>query len=211
MPNDNMVEMCRPALNTGLPVLTVDTDSLTTATNLSRMNNEIPMDDLERAEKIARFVAAHIDLEWLKENLSRGYTRRLSPSAFRYQLVKLAQENKKRIVLPEVEVASSLAENLLQPQLKSLLKLADNYEVAEITVTTKIANKSLMELNMRKKFSLNVIAIERVISQELDEAQEEHKKVIGITDPNTVVLENDPLLVIGKDKNLKKFIDLNIA
>ncbi|CAM3906335.1 phosphate acetyltransferase [Vreelandella rituensis] len=101
MPNDNMIEMCRPALNTGLPVLTVDTDSLTTATNLSRMNNEIPTDDLERAEKIAHFVAAHIDLEWLKENLSRGYTRRLSPSAFRYQLVKLAQENKKRVVLPE--------------------------------------------------------------------------------------------------------------
>ncbi|UXZ53321.1 phosphate acetyltransferase [Halomonas sp. 7T] len=101
MPNDNMIEMCRPALKTGLPVLAVETDSLTTAQNLSQISREIPMDDFERAEQVARYVAAHLDLEWLKAKLSRGYTRRLSPSAFRHQLVKRAQQAKKRIVLPE--------------------------------------------------------------------------------------------------------------
>jgi len=101
MPNDNMVEMCRPALKTGMPVLAVDTDSFTTAKNLGAMGNDIPMDDLERAEQVTRFVAGHIDLEWLKENLSRGYADRLSPSAFRHQLVKLAQAADQRIILPE--------------------------------------------------------------------------------------------------------------
>ncbi|MEA2118014.1 phosphate acetyltransferase [Halovibrio sp. HP20-50] len=101
MPNDSMIEMCRPALKTGLPVLAVETDSLTTAQHLSQLSSEIPMDDFERAEQVARYVAAHIDLEWLKAHLSSGYTRRLSPSAFRHQLVKLAQQAKKRVVLPE--------------------------------------------------------------------------------------------------------------
>lgn len=101
LPNDSMIEMCRPALKTGLPVLAVETDSLTTAQHLSQMSSEIPMDDFERAEQVARYVGAHMDLEWLKANLSSGYTRRLSPSAFRYQLVKLAQQAKKRVVLPE--------------------------------------------------------------------------------------------------------------
>ncbi|MFY0990030.1 phosphate acetyltransferase [Halomonas sp. C05BenzN] len=101
LPGDNMIEMCRPALKTGLPVLAVDTDSFTTARNLGQMGNDIPMDDLERAERVAGFVAAHIDLQWLKDHLSRGYTRRLSPSAFRHQLVKLAQQASRRIVLPE--------------------------------------------------------------------------------------------------------------
>jgi phosphate acetyltransferase len=104
-PNADMIEMCRPALRTGLPVLSVDTNSLTTATNLSQLSAEIPVDDFERAERVAQFVAAHIDLDWLKDtlkdHLDRGFTRRLSPSAFRYQLVKLAQQAKKRIVLPE--------------------------------------------------------------------------------------------------------------
>lgn len=101
MPNDNMVEMCRPALKTGMPVLAVDTDSFTTAKHLGAMGNDIPMDDLERAEQVTRFVAGHIDLEWLKEHLSRGYARRLSPSAFRHQLVRLAQQADRRIILPE--------------------------------------------------------------------------------------------------------------
>ncbi|MGM0783680.1 MAG: phosphate acetyltransferase [Pseudomonadota bacterium] len=101
IPNDNMVEMCRPALKSGMPVLAVDTDSFTTAKNLGAMGNDIPMDDLERAEQVTRFVAGHIDLEWLEENLSRGYPDRLSPSAFRHQLVKLAQAADKRIILPE--------------------------------------------------------------------------------------------------------------
>ncbi|MGR2740560.1 phosphate acetyltransferase [Billgrantia sp. Q4P2] len=101
MPNDNMIEMCRPALKTGMPVLAVDTDSFTTAKNLGRMGNDIPMDDLERAEQVTRFVAGHLDLQWLKDHLSRGFTRRLSPSAFRHQLVKLAQRANRRIVLPE--------------------------------------------------------------------------------------------------------------
>ncbi len=101
LPNEGMIEMCRPALKTGLPVLAVETDSLTTAQNLSQLSTEIPMDDFERAEQVARYVAAHMDLEWLKAKLSRGYTRRLSPSAFRHQLVQLAQQAKKRIVLPE--------------------------------------------------------------------------------------------------------------
>ncbi|MCP1313537.1 MULTISPECIES: phosphate acetyltransferase [unclassified Halomonas] len=101
MPNDSMIEMCRPALRTGLPVLAVETDSLTTAQNLTQINREIPLDDFERAEQVARYVAAHMDLDWLKANLSSGYTRRLSPSAFRFQLVKQAQQVKKRIVLPE--------------------------------------------------------------------------------------------------------------
>jgi len=101
LPGENMIEMCRPALKTGLPVISVETDSFTTARNLGQMGNDIPMDDLERAERVANFVAAHIDLQWLKDHLSRGYTRRLSPSAFRHQLVKLAQQADRRIILPE--------------------------------------------------------------------------------------------------------------
>jgi len=101
MPNDNMVEMCRPALQTGMPVLTVDTDSFTTAKNLGNMGNDIPIDDLDRARQAMHFVAGHLDRQWLKDHLSRGFVRRLSPAAFRHQLVKLAKRANRRIVLPE--------------------------------------------------------------------------------------------------------------
>ncbi|MDZ7852119.1 MAG: phosphate acetyltransferase [Halomonas sp.] len=101
LPDDAMIDFCRPALRSGLPVMAVDSDSFATAQRLDRMANDIPIDDPERAEQVTRFVAGHLDLQWLKESLSRGYPSRLSPAAFRHQLVKLAQQASKRIVLPE--------------------------------------------------------------------------------------------------------------
>ncbi|MGO2132358.1 MAG: phosphate acetyltransferase [Halomonas sp.] len=100
-PNQAMIDFCRPALESGLPVLAVDHDSFTTARKLDRMGNDIPLDDTERAELVTRFVAAHLDLEWLRETISRGVPKRLSPAAFRYRLVEMAASTRRRIVLPE--------------------------------------------------------------------------------------------------------------
>lgn len=102
MPNDNVIRLCRNALKTGIPVMTVPTDSYDTIQRLVNMSFEIPTDDTERALEVARYVAAHIDLDWLKNKFNHATgTPRLSPSAFRHQLVKKAQHAKKRIVLPE--------------------------------------------------------------------------------------------------------------
>ena len=102
MPNDNVVKLCRNALKSGIPIMSVKTDSFDTAQRLVNMSYEIPDDDTDRAIEVANYVAAHLDLEWMKAKFSNNSTNpRLSPSAFRYQLVKKAQNAKKRIVLPE--------------------------------------------------------------------------------------------------------------
>ncbi|MCR3806158.1 AAA family ATPase, partial [Pseudomonas aeruginosa] len=44
-PDPRIMELCRGALQGGLPVLSVATGSYDTATNLNRMNKEIPVDD----------------------------------------------------------------------------------------------------------------------------------------------------------------------
>lgn len=100
-PSAAIVELCRPALKTGLPVLSVSTDSYETVSRLSQMSNEIPSDDSERAEQVTRFVSSHLDLDWLKAHSALDYVARLSPSAFRHELVQRALTSKKRIVLPE--------------------------------------------------------------------------------------------------------------
>ena len=100
-PDPRIMELCHGALKAGLPVLTVASNSYDTATNLNRMNKEIPIDDRERAELVTEFVASHIDHEWLHQRCGSVRERHLSPAAFRYQLVKQAQAANKRIVLPE--------------------------------------------------------------------------------------------------------------
>lgn len=102
LPNDNVIRLCKSALKTGIPVMSVETDSFTTIQKLVNMNYEIPADDVNRALEVSRFVAAHINLGWVKNTFNKDNdSPRLSPSAFRHQLVKKAQKAKKRIVLPE--------------------------------------------------------------------------------------------------------------
>lgn len=100
-PSATVAELWQSALKTGIPVMSVEDDSYETVQSLVHMSAEIPRDDTERAEEVARYVAAHLNLDWIKDYFSRDYERRLSPSAFRHQVVKKAQTAKKRIVLPE--------------------------------------------------------------------------------------------------------------
>ena len=100
-PSDNVLEFCQSAIKQGLPILHTSLDTLETAQRLNRFGNEIPIDDIERAEQVTRFVSSHIDNNWLDQHTQNNLHPRLSPSAFRYELVQKAIAAKKRIVLPE--------------------------------------------------------------------------------------------------------------
>ncbi|RRJ85378.1 phosphate acetyltransferase [Aestuariirhabdus litorea] len=102
MPADSIMDLCRKAVqSSGLPVMLIETNSYNTATKLDRMNNEVPVDDVDRIERVMDSVASCINAEWLKERCGHNTEPRLSPPAFRYQLVQKAHNAHKRIVLPE--------------------------------------------------------------------------------------------------------------
>jgi len=88
-------------LNTGLPVLSSDTNTYDTAHMLANLSTAIPIDDPDRIEKAMEAVATKIDTDWLQEHLKVQRQRRLTPPAFRYQLSERARAANKRIVLPE--------------------------------------------------------------------------------------------------------------
>jgi len=100
-PAPELLEFCQSAIKQGLPILHTRLNTLETAQRLSDFGNEIPTDDTERAEQVTRFVSSHIDIEWLKQHSNNATTPRLSPSAFRHELVQKSIAAKKRIVLPE--------------------------------------------------------------------------------------------------------------
>ncbi|MEM7700045.1 MAG: phosphate acetyltransferase, partial [Verrucomicrobiota bacterium] len=99
--DEDVVRLCRPAFEEGLPVLAVETDSYVTARTLSRMSNSIPGDDIERFNITLEFVARHLRTEALKKRIDAELAIRLSPAAFRHRLARRARSAGKRIVLPE--------------------------------------------------------------------------------------------------------------
>lgn len=101
VPNALALEFCQSALQLGLPILHTPLSPLETALQLANLSNEIPVDDTVRAEQVTRFVSSHIDIDWLTQMVNGDYQPRLSPSAFRHELVQKSIAAKKRIVLPE--------------------------------------------------------------------------------------------------------------
>lgn len=99
-PDERVFKLVLPALE-NLPVLSVNTDTYQTASHLSHMNTAVNVEDTERMNRIMGHVAANLDAEWLVGRCKIDSETRLSPAAFRYQLVQLAQDAKKRVVLPE--------------------------------------------------------------------------------------------------------------
>lgn len=97
----DILKLCRPGLDTGLPVLRAGENSWSTATLLAQMSSEIPVDDLERAQRVIEFVADHVDADWLARYSEVPREVRLSPAAFCHQLTEKARKAKKRIILPE--------------------------------------------------------------------------------------------------------------
>ncbi|WP_250658499.1 phosphate acetyltransferase [Alkalimarinus coralli] len=100
-PDPRTLKLCNRALEAGLPMLSARSDTFEAANRLSEMSGEVPVDDLDRIERVMEAVANALEIDWLRSRLNLAREPRLSPPAFRYQLSERARSANKRIVLPE--------------------------------------------------------------------------------------------------------------
>jgi phosphate acetyltransferase len=100
-PDERIIRFCRPALETGLPLLRVRSNSYDTATRLYELTTAVPLDDLQRIEDAIDHVAQTLEIDWLISQSKKELDFRLSPAAFLHQLTEKARAAQKRVVLPE--------------------------------------------------------------------------------------------------------------
>ena len=100
-PCDVLMPSCQVAWQTGLPVMTTGLGMNEVAARLNTLSSQIPEDDIDRIRHIMHGIADHLDREVLTQLLDRPENQRLSPAAFRFNLVQQAKAIPQRIVLPE--------------------------------------------------------------------------------------------------------------
>lgn len=101
-PNDQVLNLCKQALDAGLPVLSVPWDTWRTSRHLMNFNPEIPQDDQQRQNRVKDYIANSLNKKWLEQLLNKvDSPNLLSPPAFRHHLTQLARKANKFIVLPE--------------------------------------------------------------------------------------------------------------
>lgn len=100
-PDPEVWELTRAACETGLPILVAGDNSYETAIRVRDLDPGLPVDDLDRIESVTNWIADALDASWVEALPSPSRPRRLSPAAFRYQLVQLARSADAYVVLPE--------------------------------------------------------------------------------------------------------------
>ena len=96
-----VAELTAAAHATGLPVLALESSTYDTASRVHGLDREVAADDRERAELVMNGLADHLDAGWVQQLAGTVRNRRLSPPAFRHQLIERARAANRRIVLPE--------------------------------------------------------------------------------------------------------------
>ncbi len=66
-----------------------------------------------------------------------------------------------KVVIPENESGIRLAKNLVSSGFVDVIDLSDDISMVEIPVKDEWINKTLIDLNLRKKYSMNVVAIRK--------------------------------------------------
>lgn len=85
----------------GLPILTTDTDTFTTATQASNVRAEIGEHSPRKVESAIGLFERNIDMEDLARRLQAPSVMRITPMLFEHSLIERARQKRVRIVLPE--------------------------------------------------------------------------------------------------------------
>lgn len=97
-----------------------------------------------------------------------------------------------KVVFPENESGIRLAKNLLSSGFVDMVSLAKNVSMIELDVKPEWCGKNLIELNLRKKYSINVVALRRGDMVSVD------------IDPHEPLTDRVKLIVIANAEKLSK-------
>jgi trk system potassium uptake protein len=118
-------------------------------------------------------------------------------------IVKVPNEDYKRILLkvgaseaiiPEREMANKVARSIISPNVLEYLPISEDYTIVELAPPTAFIGKSLADLDLRKKYNLQVIAIRDVLTN----------KMQLVPRASAIIKDSDVLVIIGKEDDIRK-------
>lgn len=151
------------------------------------------------------FEASILTTAYLQEQkVNRIINRVVSPVHER--LLKLM--NITELILPEGEAASHLARRLTIKGVTESLEVSGDYAVIEAHVPQWAVGKSLTEVDLRRRYKLNLVTIMREVENTglMTLGRKENKQILGIPEADMVFSAEDILLLFGKESDIRRFL-----
>lgn len=97
------------------------------------------------------------------------------------------------VVHPERDMGRRIANNMISNSVLDYLELSDEHSIVEIVASEKIDGHSILNLDIRAKYGINIVAIKRA------------NEIIVSPQANEIIHEKDILIVIGADADINRF------
>lgn len=98
-----------------------------------------------------------------------------------------------KVIHPERDMAKKIAHHMTSEKIIDYIELSKEHSIVEVRASSKVANLTLMDLDVRARYGCNIIAIHRG-----DEV------IVSPSADDTVELE-DLLIVIGHNRDINRF------
>jgi trk system potassium uptake protein TrkA len=108
-----------------------------------------------------------------------------------------------KIISLEKEMATHVAQSIMMPGTNMIAPITVNHSLAEVKVKPEFVGKTLGELDLRKAYGVNVVAIKsREAVRGAEGTERIETRVNDLPDAEDTIREGDVLVVIGADRNI---------
>jgi trk system potassium uptake protein len=137
-------------------------------------------------------------------NVKRIICRVTSP----LQKIILEAMNIQEFVYPEASSAERLAMKLDLPGVIDSFQINPNYRILEVAVPDRYVGISVEALNLATRYRLVLVTIiKNVVQKNIFGNNKFDMQVVGIVPPDTIVKQDDILVLFGAPKDLEAFIE----
>ena len=98
------------------------------------------------------------------------------------------------VVIPEMDMAKKVAKSLVSPNMMDYIPLSEDYIISEMAPPNSFLGKTIRELGLRAKYSIEVIAVRDVLSE----------SVHMVPQADFIIKDGEVLVVIGKETDINK-------
>ncbi len=114
-----------------------------------------------------------------------------------------------QVINPELEIAGKVASNLLNEDVLNYIPLDEDYNIVHVRAPEYFRGKSLQEIDLRLKYNVNLVTIKRRYKVYNEEEKKDvyKERIYGVPTAGTVIEDGDVLILLGRDKDIKKILE----
>ena len=139
-----------------------------------------------------------------KIGVNKIWSRAISP--IQSEILKTMEVDE--IISLEEEMGKNVARSLISAAVTKHIPLSPGHSIAEIGVPGCFVGKTIREIDPRKKYTVNIVAVKKKKPQVNEQGERVMFEVTeSVPSPDLPLEAEDTFLIVGRDDNIERFIN----